>query len=242
MAVKFSSTPIGEVRDMVDHQGTLTTPLKNRGVITPDFHELKWHPKIPFLATGTEKEYGVNHFCLGGAEYLGNGHSISPHFVMKTGNDGRFPVLFQVGNSVVVRQHIRGELYHVNAEMIHLLDRQFELGTKCRRVKAKFFLEDQQPDNAKYFQNHPWTDALVYVAIPEYWMDVKLEVKTTHSIKDFGTKMFYEWSPLFSPPKPKQTGTNIIKLSDETPMERLIREAGALDEEHKNSTPFNFRM
>jgi len=168
MASIVSARPKGE--NLPDYQGSIYGPLYDRGDITPDFHELKWYTRIPYLALTTEKDGGSNHRLLDGAEYCGAAHTMSPHYILKR-HYALHPVVFVVGASEVIRQRMRGELYYVNAEIIHLMDRQFCLGQKARRIKVKISVEDQSPSDGLYYKGMPWTEAFIYVAIDDYWKD-----------------------------------------------------------------------
>lgn len=154
--------------------GDIVTHLIKRESFTPDFHVLRNYKEIPLFVFDELKQGQESHSYLTGAKYLGEGLTISPHYKMYLYRD-KYPVVMEVTNPHQSRNRIKGELYLVTAEHIHMIDVAFDHSTRTIRKKIRVLMEDQKERDHKQFRGMPWTDAFIYLGNVKYWGSMDLE-------------------------------------------------------------------
>lgn len=179
---------------------TPTYKLKMRTRKTPDFSALRFFKRIPLFVYGTAMKDGENNNLLKGAEYYGKAHTISPSYQMKYNK--HFPVVFdaQHNKSIPQTQHhrIRGELYGVTVEHLHLVDVLESNTLMFNRVKTRVLLENQDRQSGlKFFAGMPFCETFMYVANTAYWDGVELDLRYVSrypSDPKLVGQGFYQWT------------------------------------------------
>lgn len=168
--------------------------LQRRGERTPDINELKFYKKIPFFAYGLDKTHGSDASLLENAEYLGRAHTLSANFVMR--ENSYFPIVAPVENLHASRGHIRGEMYNVTVEHLIALDNANTNTRIFHRVKNRFLLEDQFPEELKTFKDLKFIHGYMYIGDTKWWekSNIKIRPRTAYPGHDkLADKQFYEW-------------------------------------------------
>lgn len=145
----------------------LCRQLAGRSHYTPDFHELKWKKRIPVFVYGEQMTDGGHNYMLQGAEYYGRGRTMTDFFTMKSG--GFMPVAFEdKGKTSQNFGYIRGEVWGVTVEHIHLLDNYEKNTIEYNRTVKPIFLEDQKEYN-RMNGNRSYLKCWMYLGDPRFW-------------------------------------------------------------------------
>lgn len=163
-------------------RSNICNQLRIRERVTPDFSELTLFKEIPLFTYGEEMDKGRWNYLLEGAKRYGSAHSVSPNFVMKTDASLRNPVVFEVDANHETRAKIRGVLYGVTVEHIHMLDGILRNRKDRIRVKRGFLCERQIPGVVAYRQMS-FIKAYIYLGSEEYIEQTKLLPKTRITYK-----------------------------------------------------------
>jgi gamma-glutamylcyclotransferase (GGCT)/AIG2-like uncharacterized protein YtfP len=171
--------------------------LSVRSRLTPDFSTLKKFKSIPLFVYGTEMTDGTDNGLLSGARYLGRAHTLSSKFWMKQTTIS--PIIFDsLHENHKDNRKVRGEIYEVRVEHIHLLDVFHRNTIATKRTCRNVILEDCRPSGARLV---PLTDLAiqnchVYIGKKNYWKDYELQHRmVTSYAKKEGIRdiPFYEW-------------------------------------------------
>jgi gamma-glutamylcyclotransferase (GGCT)/AIG2-like uncharacterized protein YtfP len=174
--------------------------LKRRGWITPDFSSLKFMKAIPLFVYGTEKTDGTDHHFLEGAKLLGYGHTLSAKFWMKQTSIN--PIVFDsMSEENKDNKRVRGEIYEVQVEHLHMLDILHKNRICVRRTMRNVVAEDCRPVNAPTQRSTGLSigKCHMYIGSKMYWKDYDLRLRATTSyVKEKGKEAlvdipFYEW-------------------------------------------------
>lgn len=162
----------------IDNEGIFSKPLLERGIWTPDFHHLRQYEAIPLFVYGKYQKNGVNKHILEGAQFISNAHTLLARFEMKEDDYSNATVFAYSNNEEPKKQkyNIKGELWAVNVEHIHILDRRARNGQQYIRIKTKISIENPNalPDDGRRYRGLPYIEAYIYVGNPEYYKDKKL--------------------------------------------------------------------
>lgn len=171
--------------------------LNRRGWITPDFSRLKLMKSIPLFVYGTEMTDGTDNHFLEGAKLLGHGHTLSAKFWMK--QTAINPIVFDsVQEDHKDNRKVRGEVYEVQIEHIHMLDVLHKNRISTRRTLRNIVFEDAKPPNcpAHTKLNMAVGKCFTYIGSKTYWKDYDLKFRVVKNyIKKEGLTdiPFYEW-------------------------------------------------
>jgi gamma-glutamylcyclotransferase (GGCT)/AIG2-like uncharacterized protein YtfP len=171
--------------------------LKHRNFVTPDMSKLKLVKSIPLFVYGTDMKNGNDHGVLEGAKYLGKGHTLSKKFWMKQTTIN--PIVFDsVTEGHKDNRQVRGEVYEVQVEHIHLLDVMHRNMISTRRTSRNIVFEDCNPTNGRLHQLKGFSvvNCFMYVGSKHYWKDYELRHRMVESrVKKEGIEdvPFYEW-------------------------------------------------
>lgn len=169
--------------------------LERRGFWTPDFHILNRYKSIPIFLYGTEMTDGINNDLLRGAKFLGKAHTLSPKFWMKQTSIN--PIVFDSHlEAHKDNRKVRGEVYEVQVEHVHMLDVFHRNRVSVKRTNRNIIFEDCKPQGGKDFKGMSVFNCMMYIGSKTYWKDYDLKHRITVSyakkenIKD---TPFYEW-------------------------------------------------
>jgi gamma-glutamylcyclotransferase (GGCT)/AIG2-like uncharacterized protein YtfP len=174
----------------------LLLKLLQRQFKTPDFASLRMFKEIPVLCYGVDMTNGEAHHLLKGANYYGKGHTVSNKFLMKEGP--RYPVVFEVGESNLHKNKIRGEVYGVDVRHIHMLDEFFDNGRIFKRTKRNIFMEGDAPPGTRKLNTAFTTPAYIYLGRTVHWKDVNMKNRytTRYGGGKFAGMPFFEFTNL----------------------------------------------
>lgn len=160
----------------VDYQGKIALPLKTRRLFTPDFSELKWYPYIPLFVYGHMRKNGIRDHLLRGFPYMGRAHTLTPHWDLRRSKSDIFAL--QKEFSDVRRYTLIGEVYAVNVELIHVLDRMFKEKNRFIRVDTPVLIDSYHIKGApRSFGFTRIDNCFLYAGNPIYW-----KTEDSHSI------------------------------------------------------------
>lgn len=159
---------------------------------TPDFAFLRLLQEIPVFVYGEEKFGGLSCDLLEGAKYYGHGYTLSARYEMRISSGG--PSVFEVPEAAAGKAYVRGEVYGVQVEHLHLLDMMYLSGFHHRRISKNIYLEEQSPDGCKKVGDKSYLDAFMYLGIHDHFKDKNMLLKTryTNNTGPVQGKAFYE--------------------------------------------------
>lgn len=183
-----------------DDGGIFSKPLLERGKWTPDFHHLRQYEAIPLFVYGKYQQKGVNNHFLEGAQFISSAHTLLARFEMKEDEFSNATV-FAYDNKdepTKSKYHIKGELWAVNVEHIHLLDCRTRNGHEYLRIKTKIIIENPNAidTDGRRFRGLPFTEAYIYVGNPEHFKGKQLyskNVKEYPQVFDLKGMKFQEY-------------------------------------------------
>jgi gamma-glutamylcyclotransferase (GGCT)/AIG2-like uncharacterized protein YtfP len=146
---------------------SLVDRLKVRSRWTPDFHHLRKFPEIPVLIYDQLRRGGDDHDLLKGANYHGLGHTAIGYFSL--GKHHNNVVAFREDEHCMFKGHIRGEVYTVSVEHIHVLDRTYMNLKRYSRLPVRVQLENITPKGAFIFRDLASVQCILYVGKEDYW-------------------------------------------------------------------------
>lgn len=156
--------------------------LSNREKYTPDFHILRAFKEIPLFVFDELKKGFESHNYLVNAKYLGRATTLTHHYRMYTYRD-KYPIVMESPTSNF-KARVRGELYLVNVSHIHCIDILQDHTRRTLRNKLRVLMLDQPQGNHKTFRDFPWTEAFIYLGIPQVWEKESLQGYHTRTVRN----------------------------------------------------------
>ena len=195
-AVPNHNSPVVQIPAGLEPRG-LARQFRVRSTLTPDFSTLKFMKTIPLFIYGTEMENGIDNGLLNGATYLGKAHTLDSKYWMK--QSSVHPIVFDhhvEGHKD--NRRVRGEVYSVRVEHIHLLDVLHRNRISVRRTLRNIVFEDTMPVNASHhtISGMGVSRCFMYLGSNKYWKDYDLRLRvTTNFVARDGLRNtpFYEW-------------------------------------------------
>lgn len=175
----------------------LLRDLGQRSRYTPDFNILRERAMSPVFIYDDCRFGHDKHYLIAGGVYLGKAHTMTDFFTMEKAT--HYPIVRKAVKDIrsVDYGYIRGEVWGLDVERIHVLDDYYRNGVEHARSEVPMFYEEQSAFNHSA-GGRSYLKTWVYMANEVFWRD-KQTSKTKTFTLDKGVpermkdKRFYEW-------------------------------------------------